>query len=150
MDVRILIDFGSTYTKILAIDLDREVLLGRAQALTTVDSDITIGLRSAYAMLLSDYDITEQHIRGRYASSSAAGGLRIGAIGLVPALTLEAARRAALGAGAKVVCGYGFEINEEIIAEVEAAARKCGYMELGWRRAERDACHVLALSLIHI
>lgn len=122
MDVRILIDFGSTYTKILAIDLDREVLLGRAQALTTVDSDITIGLRSAYAMLLSDYDITEQHIRGRYASSSAAGGLRIGAIGLVPALTLEAARRAALGAGAKVVCGYGFEINEEIIAEVEAAA----------------------------
>lgn len=95
MDVRILIDFGSTYTKILAIDLDREILLGRAQALTTVNSDITIGLRSAYAMLLSDYDITEQHIRGHYASSSAAGGLRIGAIGLVPALTLEAARRAA-------------------------------------------------------
>lgn len=29
-------------------------------------------------------------------------------------------------------------------AEVEAAARKCGYMELGWRQAERDACRVLA------
>ena len=45
------------------------------------------------------------------------------AIGLVPELTLEAARRAALGAGAKVVCGYGFEIDEEIVREIEEA--KC-------------------------
>ena len=28
-------------------------------------------------------------------------------------------------------------------AEVEAAARKCGYGELGWRRAEREACRRL-------
>ena len=122
MDIRLLIDFGSTYTKILAVDLDREVLLGRAQALTTVESDITIGLKKAYSALLDECGIDERNIRGRYASSSAAGGLRIGAIGLVPALTLEAARRAALGAGAKVVCAYGFEIDESIVAEVEAAS----------------------------
>ncbi len=121
MNVRLLVDFGSTYTKILAVDLDREVLLGRAQALTTVDSDITIGLKNAYSTLIDECGIDERHIRGRYASSSAAGGLRIAAIGLVPALTLEAARRAALGAGAKVVCAYGFEIDEAIVAEVEAA-----------------------------
>lgn len=121
MDIRLLVDFGSTYTKVLAIDLDRAVLLGRAQALTTVDSDITIGLKSAYSTLIDKCGIDERHIRGRYASSSAAGGLRIGAIGLVPALTLEAARRAALGAGAKVVCGYGFEIDETIVKEVVAA-----------------------------
>jgi uncharacterized protein (TIGR01319 family) len=122
MDIRLLVDFGSTYTKILAVDLDREVLLGRTQALTTVDSDITIGLRRAYSTLIDECGIDERHIRGRYASSSAAGGLRIAAIGLVPALTLEAARRAALGAGAKVVCAYGFEIDETIVGEVEAAS----------------------------
>ena len=122
MDIRLLIDFGSTYTKILAVDLDREILLGRAQALTTVDSDITIGLKRAYAALIDECGISERHIKGHYASSSAAGGLRIAAIGLVPALTLEAARRAALGAGAKVVCSYGFEIDEVIVGEVEAAS----------------------------
>ena len=118
MDIRLLVDFGSTYTKIIAVDLDREVLVGRAQALTTVDSDITIGLRRAYATLINECQIDERHIKGRYASSSAAGGLKIAAIGLVPALTLEAARRAALGAGAKVVCASGFEIDEAIVADL--------------------------------
>lgn len=122
MDIRLLIDFGSTYTKILAVDLDREVLLGRAQALTTIDNDITIGLNRAYSTLIDECGIDERHIRGRYASSSAAGGLKIAAIGLVPSLTLEAARRAALGAGAKVVCAYGFEIDEGVVREVEAAS----------------------------
>jgi uncharacterized protein (TIGR01319 family) len=122
MDVHLLIDFGSTYTKILAVDLDAEVILGRAQSLTTVATDITIGLKNAYTALCANLKLDESDIRGRYASSSAAGGLRIAAIGLVPALTLEAARRAALGAGAKVVAAYGFEIDESIVAEVEAAA----------------------------
>ncbi len=122
MDIRLLVDFGSTYTKIIAVDLDREVLVGRAQALTTVDSDITIGLRRAYATLINECQIDERYIKGRYASSSAAGGLKIAAIGLVPALTLEAARRAALGAGAKVVCSYGFEIDETIVREVVASS----------------------------
>lgn len=122
MDVHLLIDFGSTYTKILAVDLDAEVILGRAQSLTTVDTDITIGLKNAYATLCDNLQLDDRDIRGRYASSSAAGGLRIAAIGLVPSLTLEAARRAALGAGAKVVAAYGFEIDESIVAEVEAAS----------------------------
>lgn len=121
MDIRLLIDIGSTYTKILAVDLEREVFLGRAQALTTVETDISIGLHKAYSALVEQYGLEERHIRGRYASSSAAGGLKIAAIGLVPALTLEAARRAALGAGAKVVCAYGFEIDESIVGEIESA-----------------------------
>ncbi|NQV54446.1 MAG: glutamate mutase L, partial [Rhodospirillales bacterium] len=39
----------------------------------------------------------------RLASSSAAGGLKMITIGLVKELTVEAAKRAALGAGAKLV-----------------------------------------------
>jgi uncharacterized protein (TIGR01319 family) len=121
--IYLLIDFGSTYTKIMAVDIAREVILGRAQALTTVDTDITIGLNKALSELLATCRIDEGHIEGKYASSSAAGGLKMAAIGLVPQLTVEAARRACLGAGAKVVCGYGFEIDEAIVAEIEAA--KC-------------------------
>ena len=34
----LLIDFGSTYTKVTAIDLDRELLLGTAASYTTVET----------------------------------------------------------------------------------------------------------------
>ena len=123
MSIYLLVDFGSTYTKVIAVDLEKEVLLGWAQAFTTVTTDITIGLNNALNDLINTCGIDENKIQGKYASSSAAGGLKMAAIGLVPELTLEAARRAALGAGAKVVCSYGFEIGEEIIREIEAA--KC-------------------------
>jgi uncharacterized protein (TIGR01319 family) len=116
-------DFGSTYTKIAAADLDREEIIGWAQAPTTVDTDITIGLNHALSKLVDTCGIDIEKVQGKYACSSAAGGLIMAAIGLVPELTLEAARRAALGAGAKVVLGYGFEIDEEIVNEIEEA--KC-------------------------
>jgi uncharacterized protein (TIGR01319 family) len=123
MSTYLLIDFGSTYTKIAAVDIKKEVILGRAQAPTTVDTDITIGLNNALSTLVSTCHIDPSKIDGKYASSSAAGGLKMAAIGLVPELTLEAARRACLGAGAKVVCAYGFEIDEEIVNEI--ASVKC-------------------------
>lgn len=119
MSVHLLIDFGSTYTKVLAVDIEKEIVIGRAQAPTTVDTDVTIGLNSALADLFRTCGIDETQIEGCYASSSAAGGLKMAAIGLVPELTLEAARRAALGAGAKVTCSYGFEISRQIVQEIE-------------------------------
>jgi uncharacterized protein (TIGR01319 family) len=122
MNVVLLIDFGSTYTKIIAVDIEKEEVIGRAQATTTVAEDITIGLNRALEALFSRHDLRERDVVGKYASSSAAGGLRMAAIGLVPALTLEASRRAALGAGAKVVWSSGYELYDEKIAELEAAA----------------------------
>lgn len=116
-------DFGSTYTKITAADLEKEDIIGWAQAPTTIDTDITIGFNKALSKLAETNGIDVKKVQGRYACSSAAGGLKIAAVGLVPELTLEAARRAALGAGAKVVCGYGFEIDEDIVEEIEQA--KC-------------------------
>ena len=55
----------------------------------------------------------------RRASSSAAGGLRMVVCGLVPRLTSEAARRAALGAGAKVVGVYSYRLTRADIAAIE-------------------------------
>ena len=43
MSLALLIDFGSTYTKIGAIDLDREEIVGYAQSCTTVETDIMTG-----------------------------------------------------------------------------------------------------------
>ncbi len=123
LGIYLLVDFGSTYTKITAVDLEREEIVGWAQNPTTADTDLTIGLYKALSKLAETYGIDAKKVQGKYAGSSAAGGLRMAAIGLVPELTLEAARRAALGAGAKVVCGYGFEIDEEIVKEIEKA--KC-------------------------
>ncbi len=42
-----LIDFGSTYTKLRAVDLDRSRLIGTGQGPSTVATDITVGLKAA-------------------------------------------------------------------------------------------------------
>ena len=43
----LLIDFGSTYTKLTAVDVEAETLLGTAAAYTTVETDIGDGLAEA-------------------------------------------------------------------------------------------------------
>ena len=47
----LLIDFGSTYTKLTAVDVDAEVILGTAQAYTTVQTDINDGLDEGLRLL---------------------------------------------------------------------------------------------------
>jgi uncharacterized protein (TIGR01319 family) len=118
-----MVDFGSTYTKVTAADLENETILGRAQAPTTIETDITVGLAEALENLYESSRIDPEDVRERYACSSAAGGLKIAAVGLVPDLTLKAAQRAALGAGAKILCAYGYEIDREIVEEIEG--RRC-------------------------
>ena len=43
----LLIDFRSTYTKVAAVDLNREKRLGSARSPSTVGSDIMIGFNGA-------------------------------------------------------------------------------------------------------
>ena len=47
----LLIDFGSTYTKLTAVDVEAETLLGTAASYTTIEPDITDGLQNAMAIL---------------------------------------------------------------------------------------------------
>jgi len=115
----LLIDFGSTYTKLRAVDLDNAQLIGTGQGPSTVRDDIRIGMRAA----LSDLEAklgSLPRFRYRLASSSAAGGLRMVTIGLVRELTVEAARQAALGAGAKLV---GTFVNKLTRGDVDAIER---------------------------
>ena len=51
MKVYLAIDFGSTYTKLTAIDMENEVILATAKDITTVEEDIMIGFNKAYEKL---------------------------------------------------------------------------------------------------
>ena len=117
MKAVLLIDFGSTYTKITAVDVEEEKILGTAQSFTTIETDINDGLNNALAILKEQ--IGEIEFSERYACSSAAGGLRMVAIGLVPELTAKAARQASLGAGAKVIKTYSYELTEGDLQEID-------------------------------
>ena len=107
--IRLFIDFGSTFTKVVAFDLDGEELLSRVQVPSTVGSDITIGLEEAFEKISNEVKIGDSERRQAVACSSAAGGLRVVCVGLVPDFTTEAGRMAALGAGAKIVGTYSYE-----------------------------------------
>ncbi len=109
MNPYLLIDFGSTYTKLTAVDLDRPRVLGTASANTTVADGLSAGFQEALARL--EKAIGPVRYEKRLAASSAAGGLKIIAVGLVPELTVAAAKQAALGAGGRVLKAYGFELT---------------------------------------
>jgi uncharacterized protein (TIGR01319 family) len=110
-DMALLIDFGSTYTKLRAVDLAKGAIVATGQGPSTVTTDITIGMQVAL-------DDLSAHMGGlpefkhRLASSSAAGGLRMVTVGLVKELTAEAARQAALGAGARLVGSYAYRLTD--------------------------------------
>ncbi|MGH7886478.1 MAG: methylaspartate mutase accessory protein GlmL, partial [Candidatus Binatia bacterium] len=124
----ILIDFGSTFTKVTAVDLSRAEVLGRSQAPSTVLTDVREGLLQGLTSLHQRHalfnavpkDLSVLDGKLVLASSSAAGGLRIVVVGNVPGLTVEAASQAALGAGAKIVGSSAFKLTGAKIKEVEA------------------------------
>ncbi len=119
MGLALLIDFGSTYTKAVAVDVSAEQLLARVQSPSTVDTNVMVGLQSALNQVRKELGLTNLEECRFLASSSAAGGLRMVAIGLVPELTAEAAKRAALGAGAKVLRAFSYHLRRRDIAWLE-------------------------------
>ena len=118
-DCKVLIDIGSTFTKAVAVDVSAGAIVARARAPTTATTDVRIGIDAALGRLgplaagVGPADIL--------ACSSAAGGLRMISIGLVPELSSEAARRAALGAGPKIVGHHSHELSDEEVSRIAAA-----------------------------
>ena len=133
----LLIDFGSTYTKLTAVDVDAEEILGTAASYTTVQTDINEGLENARRLL--EEKTGKLNFEATYACSSAAGGLRMVTSGLVPELTGEAAKLASLGAGAKVVAVYAFELLEEDL-ETIAALKPDIFLLVGGTDGGNTAC----------
>jgi uncharacterized protein (TIGR01319 family) len=114
---KVLIDIGSTFTKAVAVDVRHEVIMAAAKSPTTIETGISEGLANALRAIedkIGSLQNTEM-----IACSSAAGGLRVVSVGLVPELSAEAAKRAALGAGAKIVGNYSYQLTRNEIKEIE-------------------------------
>lgn len=112
------VDFGSTFTKVTAIDAAEAKILGTANAFTTIATDVMEGFHAALDLLRSQ--MGEFRYDTLLCCSSAAGGLAMVAVGLVPELTAKAAKMAAEGAGAKVIKTYAYEISAEEQKEIHA------------------------------
>ena len=119
MTAALLIDFGSTFTKLRAVDLDAAEIIGSGQGPSTVATDVSEGLRQALADLERRMGRLPA-FKHRLACSSAAGGLGMVTVGLVPELTAEAARRAALGAGAKLTGAFAYRLTAADLKAIEA------------------------------
>ncbi len=119
LDAILLVDLGSTYTKLTVVDIEKESIVATSKALTTADTDLMIGFNEAFGMLKRDISRVDINFIDRLACSSAAGGLKMIAVGLVPELTAEAAKRAALGAGARLMETYSYELSRSEVEEIK-------------------------------
>lgn len=104
MEVNLLIyDVGSTYTKLTAFSsVGKELqFIDKTQSPTTVEN-IEIGLTKAVKILENKgYAVSKEAVI--LSTSSAAGGLRMVALGYMPRVTAKAAKEVAMSAGARVL-----------------------------------------------
>ncbi len=120
MSIHLLVDFGSTYTKLTAVDIKKEIIVGTSRAMTTVKSDVLEGFNLALEKLRNAHE-DMGNIDAISACSSAAGGLKMAAIGLVEELTAEAAKRACLGAGALVEYVFSHQLSKKEVKQLKNA-----------------------------
>ena len=118
------VDIGSTYTKGALFRLADGKLSVEARHMTpTTVEDLTAGVRRVLSALAgSSPPESDEELFRRFPlhlSSSARGGLRIAAVGLTPALTLEAARMTACSAGGRVVKAFSYSLTEEDVRSLE-------------------------------
>lgn len=97
-------EIGSTTTIVNAFNIHAKTpeFLGRGVANTTVETDVNEGLQLAIEDLSSYLKVKTVEYKEMFATSSAAGGLRMTVHGLVYEMTVRASKEAALNAGANI------------------------------------------------
>ncbi len=113
----LLVDFGSTYTKLTLVDLNKADVVATEISYSTVEENIKIGYHKALEKIKEKVN-NNLNIKEVIACSSAAGGLKMAAIGLVPELTLEASKRTCMGAGAKVDLAFSHQLISSDIEKI--------------------------------
>lgn len=114
--IYLLVDVGSTYTKLNLVDTEKNEILGSASSYTTVETDVREGFNKAYEKLSKKTDVKYDKILG---CSSASGGLKVVAIGFSKNLTTNAARLASLSSGARILKVYSYELSLEDVEEIK-------------------------------
>jgi len=136
-------EIGSTTTVVNALDgVDgaSPAFVGQGQAATTVGGErgVVDGLERAIENLRERVGAGAISCEKMFATSSAAGGLRMTVHGLVYDMTLKAAREAALGAGANLhMCTAGI-LGEFDLREIERVSPNLILLAGGTDYGERE------------
>ena len=149
----IMIDFGSTFTKVVLADLERREVILSDKFPSTVHTDARIGLDQCFRSVKKVLTEEEFDNSLKLSTSSAAGGLRMAVIGLTRSLSITAGRDAVFGAGAKVMGTFYGKLNEEQIRELEQLDLEiillCGGYENGNVTMLLHNARMIAQSKIH-
>ncbi len=142
MNIDVLVaEIGSTTTLLNAFDginTDKPRFIGQGQAATSVtEGDVRIGL--AGAVLDLEKKLGEKIEYGEmFATSSAAGGLRMCVHGLVYDMTVKAAQAAALGAGAIIKLATAGKLTDCDLDDIRSAKPNVILLAGGTDYGERD------------
>ncbi|MCD8139553.1 MAG: glutamate mutase L [Planctomycetaceae bacterium] len=154
MKYALTVDFGSTFAKIVVVDLaERRIVLSDTVP-SSVGTDATIGMRQCFDLAKEAIGPAEFAKARKLASSSAAGGLRMAVSGLTGSLSTPASRSAALGAGAKIIANYSGALSEDMVRELEESSAEiillCGGYERGNTSMVLANADMLARSAIRV
>jgi uncharacterized protein (TIGR01319 family) len=119
MRAAVLADFGSTICKVTVVDLDQSTVAGHGEAPTFLGPDVMEGHDAAYQAAIAHLP-RRPEVAVRRSCSSAGGGLRMAAVGLVEDMTAAAARRAALNAGGRLELVLHGQIDDGDLAALDA------------------------------
>lgn len=150
----ILIDFGSTFTKVVAASLTEQRILFTTRFPSTVKIDAREGLLQCMEATKQAIGEKAFQTATKLASSSAAGGLRMAVVGLSKSLSITAGRNTAFGAGAKILKTFSGKITPEdakalVLSHVEIVLF-CGGYEKGNTSSILHNAEVLANSELNM
>ena len=140
MKVDVLVaEIGSTTTLINAFNITNDpVFLGRGVANTTVKTNVVEGLQLAIEDLSKNLNVDEITYDEMFASSSAAGGLRMSVHGLVYEMTVRASKEAALNAGANIHLVTAGHIKDRDLEKIKSIKPNIILVAGGTDYGERD------------
>lgn len=112
----LLVDVGSTYTKLNLLDTEKIEVIGSSQSYTTVNSDVRVGFYKALEKLKAKCKLEYDEFLG---CSSASGGLKVVVVGFSKNLTTYACKTASLSSGARILKEYYYELTSKDLDEIE-------------------------------
>ena len=144
-------EIGSTTTLINAFQFNPSpVFLGSGLANTTVDSDVRVGLQNAKQDLMNKLGVIKVSSDEMFASSSAAGGLRMTVSGLVYEMTVKASKQAALNAGANIHHISSGMLEEIDLESIKEAKPNIILVSGGTDFGERETAYKNLVSILNL
>lgn len=144
-------EIGSTTTVVNAFNLHQDIkFVGRGIHQTTVSTDVREGLSLAILDLKENLNVDELTYDEFFASSSAAGGLKITVHGLVYEMTARAAKEAALNAGGNIHLITANRLANEHIEKIKQVKPNMIIIAGGTDYGEKEVAYQNLLDVIEL